>query len=253
MAYPVQVDATATTVLTTLIREISLAAGESSTVDFRYRDPSNQATRVSGLEMVTPVVNTDYKFSSVSGSGTDLNASLIVTVTFGANTARVTFTNSAAVTGYLWFFQLRGKGVYLYDPVTKIAETAGATSGDVLRLDMYYQGDQNVAEDLAEVLLGWYGATETEVRAVEFVANTDQTMLNMAIEVQVGDAVTVQETQSGISSAYFVNQKEWIFNQEAHQFICRWTLVRVPPGAQETYFTLDSASFGVLDTDMLGY
>src|SRR3990167_1113391 len=129
VAYPVQVDAAATTVLTTLIREISLAAGESSTVDFRYRDPSNQATRVSGLEMVTPVVNTDYKFSSVSGSGTDLNASLIVTVTFGANTARVTFTNSAAVTGYLWFFQLRGKGVYLYDPVTKIAETAGATSG----------------------------------------------------------------------------------------------------------------------------
>lgn len=200
--FPAQIDASAA-VLWASQRERELTAGESVEFDISFRDPSGRATRVAALSIVTPVVNTDYKFSSVSGSGTDLNASLGITVVLKADIATVTLTNNAGVTGYLWFHQQRGIGVYLYEPVTSYSET-GQRDGETLNIEMVYQDDPNVGDDIKTLVTSWFVVDQTDIQGLTFIANYSQDFMTAAF-LPPGSLVAVQETQTGIDSNYIIN------------------------------------------------
>lgn len=200
--YPSEINAAAV-VLWQAQKELVLNAGETKQFDISLRDPSGRATRVAALSLTAPVANTDYKFSSTTGTGTDLNASLGITVTSKADIATVSVTNNAIVTGYLWFHQQRGIGVYLYEPVTSYGET-GQLDGETINVDMIYQDDENIGEDIKDLLIYWHAFDQSDVESMSFVANYSQDFMTAAF-LSPGALITVTETQTGINENFIVN------------------------------------------------
>lgn len=202
-SYPVEIDSS-NVILWQLNSEISIDPGVTKTFQMTLRDPNGRATSVAALSMVTPVANTDYKFSSVSGSGNDLNASLSITYSDGTSTIDVTVTNNAAVTGYLWYFFPRGKGIYLYEPITT-RELTGQSFGKTLNVDMIYQEDVNVARDIATILSDWYSVPRSNITSCKIIGNKSDALMTAALTVQPGDYVTIKEDQTGIDTGFIVN------------------------------------------------
>lgn len=200
--FPVQLD-TSPAVLWVSQRERSIDAGDTVTFDVPLRDPDGRATRVAASSLESAVADTDYKFSSSSGSGNDLNANLSLSYELKADVVTVTLTNSAGATGYLWTHQIRGTGLYLYEPVIFNADT-GQSDGQILNVDMVYQDDPGVGEDIGGLLASWYAADQTDVESVTFCANINADLLAAAFLVP-GDLVQINETQTGISRNYFIN------------------------------------------------
>ena len=128
VTYPRNIDAAATTVLYNLESPIKILAAETLTeVRGRYRDPNGGASRVNGIDMVTPQITTDYlMFANEDGTGTNYTANLTVVAEYGTAEARYTLTNSSASTAYITKLQARGKGVYIYDTSDKIYDNAAS-------------------------------------------------------------------------------------------------------------------------------
>lgn len=210
--YPGQIG-TSDEVLWTSQKEIALAPGASITFDIAYVDPLALGKRVALVfdTGVTPVADTDYKMSSVSGdTGNDLNANLTYTVnTWGGNTANVTLLNGAAVTGYVGICKLRGKIIRLYDPVviTKINTTSQIAYGDKsLTHTAPYQDNVNVLDAFATDMLNKYYVPISDLESLSFVANTSAALMAAAMAIDVGSVITVIETVTGISANFAVNK-----------------------------------------------
>ncbi|HEB27813.1 MAG TPA: hypothetical protein ENI05_08570 [Porticoccus sp.] len=254
---PTRVDPAATTVLYSIDNEITLNSGASKTFVAYYRDPDEEATRVAGLSMVTPVVDTDYKFSSVSGSGNDFNADLEVLIgdagEFGGNSAVVTVTNNNVATGYLHFFRLRGKGVYQYDISSKSVEDTTQTRGVELDFTLVYNGDLDAAAIFAQLLLDQWKDDQPFLDGVEFVANRSADLMEAAITGDIGDLVTIKETQTGVSGNFFIQHRNITISQKSEHVLVRWQLIPASTASLFEAWILDSATRSQLDsTTILG-
>lgn len=207
--FPAQADAAAV-VLWASQREIVIPAGQSVTFDVRFRDPSGRATRVAATSLTAAAAMTDFKMSSVAGTGTDLNANFAAVYELKADMATVTLSNSSGSTGHVWFYQIRGLGVYLYEPLSATV-TTGQPDGETLRVDMVYQDDNNVGDDLASLLYYWYIMDQSDVEDVMFYANKTQTLTDYAM-LPCGSLVTITEDQTGINNNFFINgfQKDYM-------------------------------------------
>lgn len=129
--YPRTVDASVQ-VLWSSENYITLAAGETITVRGQYRNNTNPIIKCNGIEMVTPVVTTDYlMFANSDGTGTNRSADLVVAASFGTAEVELSLTNNNAATSYVTFLQVRGKGVYLNDPTDKVYNSASLVAQPV--------------------------------------------------------------------------------------------------------------------------
>jgi hypothetical protein len=210
-AFPREIDSAATTVLWELQREISLLPGETRDDLFgKYRDPAGGSTSVSGKDMVNPVSSTDYLMNDTSGGGgADLTSDLSVTATFGANGVSFSLTNNNATkTGYITKLQVRGKGIYFFDPVVSIVEDASSISSYGLQeyqLSQEYQDNPLQSRSVADYFLDRLSVLREDVKSVQFIPNSSASLMTAFLSLDVGDRFTLQETVSGISSDYFIN------------------------------------------------
>lgn len=247
--YPFNEDASAV-VLYTLTDEISIAPGETLEFVGYYRDPNaNSSQSIPAVDVVTPVVNTDFKFSSVSGSGTDLNASLAVT-TFeaGSKAFYVKFTNNAVVTGYLWFMQVRGKGLYAFDTIsyTALDTTVREGQGTTLNHDMPYQSTYAKAKEIGDAFLTWYGQDVTEVPSLEFLPTLSDTDYAKMVACQPGELISVSDDVTGISyTMVAIGREIQIWN--GGNYITERLFVSPAQEASALYFTLDTLGQDDLD------
>jgi hypothetical protein len=246
ITYPVQIDAS-DVILWQLNTALKVDPGTSKTFTMSLRDPNGRATKVAALSLVAPVPDTDYKFSSVSGSGNNLNANLSFLYSDGTNSIDVTVTNNAAVVGYLWYFFPRGKGIYLYEPVPT-SKLTGQTYGKTLNIDMPYQEDEIVGTSIASLYSGWFSVARSNITSCKIIGNKSDALMTAAITVQPGDYVTIKEDQTGIDTGFIVNgiDKELIpigdgVLVNATWYLCQAQIV--------TGFILDTS---ILDTDLLG-
>lgn len=239
--YPVQLDTTPV-VLWASQRERSMTTGESAEFDVSLRDPSGRAKRVAALSLVTPVANTDYKFSSVSGSGTDQNANLSISNVLAADLVTVSLTNNYGATGYLWFHQIRGTGIYLYEPVTAYSTTE-QNDGETLVIDMVYQDDPLVGADISSLLTSWFTVDQSDVEPVKFIANTSQALMDNAFLLP-GDMASVSETQTGIDENFIINGTSKVFSNNV--LTVTWYLV--PANQISGVFRLDVVGSAELDS-----
>jgi hypothetical protein len=215
--FPAQLGTT-NEVLWTARKDIVIGAGESQTLDAQYVDPSGAGTRIALIPAsgVTPVVTTDYTMGSAAG-GTDLNANLTVTVnTWGGNTANVTLTNSAAVTGHVWV-QLRGKIIRQYEPiiVTKTFPLQINYGDRVLTYSMPYQDSLNTVDAFTQELMYMTANPMSHIDSMEFIASKDSTLMGYAMVMDIGSRITISETVSGFGTVrsfdLFLNKYSLIF------------------------------------------
>lgn len=199
--------------LFTLNSPIKITAGATITnYKITYRDPNGAATKVCGKDMLTPVAGTDYSMNTErDGTGTDITASLVVSVTFGSEGAVYSFTNNNASDGYISLIA-RGYGIFDYDTIERIFEDTALQDESGVReltLDLPYQTDPTLFDALGNIVLNQYKRPESELPSVTFWTK-DNDFAQIFIQADCGDRVNLTETQTSISEDYFING--WMFD-----------------------------------------
>lgn len=199
--FPREQDAVPTTILFTLQNTPKLKPGEKITFTAPYTDPSEQASRASGTEMQPPKANTDYKFAAnEDGSGADLIANLTVNVDFGGSSAEV-FLQNVGPTGFVSLFQLKGKGLYSYEPVTAIDRDIVSIVQHGLsdiKFTLPYQEDISVAQEIVRDVLTAYSQPRTFITAARLVASKSATALDAFLDGEIGDKFFVENDVLGV-------------------------------------------------------
>ncbi len=143
----------ATSTLWTLRDIPSVAAGATIEIwgNFSYNDTACPATNV-----ITPVANTDYSMSTVSGGGgTDLTASFTVTTTVFGETAKFVIKNNSASTGFINLLKIRGDALTAPDPVriNAIDSASAALYGNrTFRLESRWLQNTNLGITLSQTI-----------------------------------------------------------------------------------------------------
>lgn len=102
-----------------------LQPGETRTISLRYRDPDYPDGTCTATTIVQPVAGTDYTANSAQdGSGTDLTASLGVSVVSKTSSADVIVVNTGAQQVYVTLLKLRGTPLTARQPLTVYAVDA---------------------------------------------------------------------------------------------------------------------------------
>jgi hypothetical protein len=192
---------------------------------------------VSAKNVVTPLVaGTHYRMSSKSDTGSgDLNGSLTVTPTVGANSVKAQLQNTAAQTGYVDLIKIFGQGIYYYSPIELFKE--GGDADKVLTVDFYYLSDIHRGGQFLIHLFNRASATTTVIESVKFYADIDSTLMGYAMSRDIGDRVTITESATGLNGQYSINSVAYTIEPNGSLGV-EWGL---EPGSTQTYFILNSS------------
>lgn len=256
--HPRRTDSGASTVIAQLDTASvgSLDPGESLTLFLDYTDPVQRDTKIGAYNQVTPAATTDYTMNTLAnGSGTDLTASFTVVATFFASAVKLVITNGSSSTGYITKLQARGDGIYSLNPITaeKTNASSIATYGDnVVDLDLTYQSTLSFGQDVATYIATLYGTPAAHSRALRFLANQSNTLMLAALQGDISDKITVQETVSGLTTAtpFYINAVKQELGPTGLLW-CTWLLV---PADRSSYWQLGSAGASELGVStVLGF
>jgi len=240
--YPSKIDAAATTLLWKLQETFPLANGASIELVCPFRDPTTGG-RISATDVVTPLVSgTHIKFGSVDdGSTNDLIANLTYPMTVGANTAKIVMTNSGAL-GYVNFLELKGKGIYTYDPIVMTDQNDASVAERGVRtlaVNLELIADPNDAQSYATLLLGLLQDPHPMVSRVTFLANYTSDLATAALDVDPNVRFAIVEPQSAVNAHYFANRIK--FEQRGPQL---WVTIVPTKASDLNYFIWDVADHG---------
>jgi hypothetical protein len=160
--------------------------------------------------MVTPASTTDYTAGSASGL-TDKTAQLTVTATFGTEGVSFNMTNADAATIYVTKLQVRGRGIYIYDPVKIIYDDVdsqlkhGVYTTDI---DMRYQWDPAVGEVFASTVLTREADPDWTCDRAVILANKNSMTLPSFLVLEPGTRLTLSEEVTGIGRDFFIQGYE---------------------------------------------
>lgn len=204
VTHPRKVDDDNNTVLFRLDNPLQVGAGSSVTILGPYRDPNQEAARVGGTDMRTPVAGTDYSANSRSdGLGTDLTSAITLTPSFGGNGAKVVIANNGSVTVWLTLLQLRGRGIFDYQNVVLEAENASAqiNVGTTQTVDQPYNADAALGAEIALWLLALYQDVETLAEsATVFVPRSDEALADRVLSREISDRIGIVEQMTGFEA-----------------------------------------------------
>ncbi len=252
--HPKTVDAAATTVLWAQTGTApSLSPGSSTTIWGTYRDPTNTLKLIGATAQVTPIVSTtDYTANSASdGSGSDLTANMSVVTTAFATTVQFVVTNTGTATLYVTKLQIRGKGIYDNGPRTFENYVAQSYGDRPVTIDLPYQDDAAVAQDIAAYIAAQFGNLTQQISDVTFWTQASAALATAALTLEPTDVVTLTETVSGLSAVKVVIQGvEFVWNS-AKELLCKW---RLAPSSPFTFWQLGTAGASELgQTTVLGF
>ncbi len=244
-------------VLWTLQDIMEIGAGETKVITGRFTDPDQQSTRISGKDMISPAISTDYKFGSAGdGSSEDMNADLGVTETFGANSVELTLINNAGSTGFINLLRTRGTALRIFEPVEILSEdTASQTSYGKreFTLNLPYQDDPLVSKDFGDITLSRYKNPAFYISSVTVITDDSLSLSNRlgaALGAEPGDRITLTESVLGITAVdYFINSVNFEI-MPGNIFRVTWS---VSIASAEQSWLLGQVGFSELnDTTILG-
>lgn len=253
--HPRRVDTAATTVLFSLGSAQEIVRGTEFTITAAYRDPNQPDKRCGGVGMVTPEAGTDYAFNSdAGGAGADLTSQIDVTATFGGNAAVLTVRNNGPADGHLTLLQLRGRGLYDFEPIISDCNDADSVEEygeNVFAFDMPYQSSPAAALDTAQFLLALNKDPSTRVSSVTFVANWSDEVLLQAFNCAISDRISITAAALGLDAQpFFINGVQWDISRSGIIRVT-WTLA---PVDTTQFWLLDVPGRTELDeTTVLGY
>ena len=201
--YPKRTD-TSAQILFSLDSPMQLApSGVDVTFEGYFTDPTGGDTRVTGINMIAPVITTDYKmWTNSDGTGTDITASLVITAVYKAD--RVIYTvrnNHATLSGYITLLQARGYGIYSFNPIQYVASNAASiiANGEFeATLEQKYQVDLAQGIVAGDTFLDEYKDPQTVINSMTCNANRNGRLMEAFLNLDIGDLIQVKETQSAI-------------------------------------------------------
>jgi hypothetical protein len=149
--------------------------------------------------------------------------------------------------------QIRGKGLYSgYQPIYSLAENSTSIASFGNRnlpstMDLPLNSSQAVGAGAAEFLANLYGDIQnipTKCRPLTEIPAT----LQACIVLDVGDKISISETQTAASAEVFINGVEGEVNGPTVRMT--WTLA---PASTVSVLILNDAVAGKLDSNALGY
>jgi len=229
-----------------------IKARETVTFNAPYRDPTELNRRVAGVDMQFPVT-TDFRFRPrKNGTGVNINTNLSIVVNFGGASAEVTIRNNGPRTGYLTFFQLRGRGIYTYEPVTVTKEdmlsvmSIGPTD---MVYEMPYIGEPSIAEEVADLILNSYKNTRTFIKSGSFFANQDDAAMNAFLTLDIGAKIPISEAVHGFSD-FLSDGIFWVLEEAGRSELGTTTRL----GDASTVYIIQNVAFditGGLDSSLI--
>jgi hypothetical protein len=203
--HPRRVDS-APTVLFSLSNAVPIVRGTTVVISCPYRDQGQQAQRIGGTDMVTPVAGTDYSFRpNADGSGANLDAQLTITPVFGGNTAVLTITNNGPSDGYLpaGGLQLRGTGLYNFEPLiteSLAQESIDGVGESPIGYDMPYQSSVETGYDVAYYILAQNKDARLRPKTVTWLANWDSELTQLFFSVGISTIVEITSEAHGLDA-----------------------------------------------------
>lgn len=244
-------------VLAALQSNPQIAPAASYTWLSAYRDPEQQAARVGGVDMITPVAITDYTFNGAAdGSGSDLTADLSIVAAFGGNGVRFTVTNAGTVAGYITKLQARGTGLYDYENLISEIDNGSTGAARVGALDLAYEADANVGIHAAQYLASIF-SDDGQASAESITLIGDGGDLEAAIcALEIGDRIGVVEAVTGaglgataIPRGYFVQGIDLVIGPAPGAIRATYTLT---PAGRSAFWRIGFARISVGEA-LLGF
>ena len=210
-AYPKKVDTSLITVYS-LPQPQAIGSGQTITVTGSYRDPVG-GNAINGYAFATPATASgDYAaWTASAGTGTNISGSISIVPTWGAAGFSYAITNNHANSGYLTALNVRGKGIYLYDPIAYVEEdtTSQNTYGYLPeKLDMLYQQTIGIGTQATKTIVELDKDPEARLKKVSFTNSTDE-LTSAFLNLDVGSVVRITEDQSGIDSYCYIQSVEF--------------------------------------------
>lgn len=191
-----------------------------------FRSPfttADESLPAGGINLSNPMSGTDYIFNSErDGSGTDVTASVDVTVSFCGGYVEWTLDNNTSAQAYAVddgtgpgsqgdpLLRVQGTAVLSKDPMVFRAEDAAdiaANGENVLTRVMPYQSRHEVAQAFATHLLTVYGTSRPAVGRVPVLLKpTDESRTETLLGLDISSLVSVTETMTALDGS----QKYWI-------------------------------------------
>jgi hypothetical protein len=263
-AYPRYLD-TSPQVLFSLNKPFFLAAsGTKQDLKITYVDPRGGSVRVNGKDMILPVATTDYLMNAQEdGGGADLTANLTISTVdgngnpapFGAAGAILKFSNTVATGGWITFLRVRGTGIYFDNPVEVFVNDADSIASYGTfdeKIDQKYVVDAGAGEELSKLIVGREKNPRLVLRSVKMQANLNSAMMRAFLYNDVGDLVHITYSGQGFSSSYFIQGVDAEIGLDG-LITFSWILLESVLWTFD-FFTLDSATLGLLDSgNVLAY
>ena len=211
VTYPRKLDASGTAILWSLDEPIPVPTGGTVvTIRGTYNSPQT-GIRVNGVDFVNPLVaNTDYKATSGEEGGTDLTSDLNITASFGASEVELSLVNSGGTLLYTGgtvastFLQVRGRGVYIQDPVRKVYQNEGdidVYGPHPLTLDLRYHSPARINDEfnIGQKTLDQWSRTVHTLDQINMSANRNEKNMLQFLFLEPHAIVAITESMSGLS------------------------------------------------------
>ena len=176
----------------------------------RYKDPDEQAKRVSAFDVIEPVLGTDIiAYDEEDGTGSIRTSDLIVSIDIGATSAEITLRNKGQTRLYVTKLQLRGTPLRTYNKETITQENADSIYNynrfGLPPMTFKALDDGDLLDRLASVLQGRYASPTTRITTLMLaLRDDDHTFNNRVLRLSVGDSFNVQDSFTGHNRRYTI-------------------------------------------------
>lgn len=207
-ATPRRVD-TSFVVLFNLDEPIALGSGPEIEIKGTYADPAGGA-QISAQDVIDPVITTDYLvFSAEDGSGSNLSGYLTFTFKqFGTEGFTVKVKNTyPSANGWLTKFNVRGHGVYNYNPISVLAKNQ--TSIDrrgtkTATLTQKYKNNLYEARVFVEAEVNRNKDPRIVLNAIGMCANTSAALMTAFLNLHPGDLANIIIDKLNVDGYYYI-------------------------------------------------
>ena len=176
----------------------------------RYKDPDEQAKRVSAFDVIEPVLGTDIiAYDEEDGTGSIRTSDLIVSTDIGATSAEITLRNKGQTRLYVTKLQLRGTPLRTYNKETITQENADSIYNynrfGLPPMTFKALDDGDLLDRLASVLQGRYASPTIRITTLMLaLRDDDHTFNNRVLRLSVGDSFNVQDSFTGHNRRYTI-------------------------------------------------
>ncbi len=221
-AYPRRLDASPV-ILFKLDKEVAIGSGQPYPLKGTYANPSG-GLPINAQNVIDPVVTTDYTmFTATGGGGSNISASLTVTIIKGTEGFAAVLTNGNAATGYINLFNVRGTGIYQYNQIEHSASNAASIAEYEAESETIHQKYQNttyVGRVFVDSQVEQHKDPRTVLNAITFTANKSPACMMAFLCGEVGQLHYIDINELSVANNYYIQGIE--FQTSSNLIVVTW-------------------------------